>query len=104
MVGSHRLRYGAGARVLTVPRGRLVRCLSPETPPPGGTAADVIGRALRQPHEGPPLRERAAGKRSAAILVPGKARLVGARDCVPAILAELNEAGIPDHRIDVFLA
>jgi nickel-dependent lactate racemase len=46
----------------------------------------------------------AAGKRSAAILIPGKARSVGTRDYVPALLSELNRAGIPDRNIEAFLA
>jgi len=50
------------------------------------------------------LRELAAGKRSAAILIPGKARRAGTHEYVPALISELNEAGIEDPSIEIFLA
>jgi nickel-dependent lactate racemase len=50
------------------------------------------------------LREIASGKRSAAILIPGKARLAGTSDYVPLLLSELNKAGISDSNVEIFLA
>ena len=61
-------------------------------------------RCLERPYGSPPLREIARGKRSAAILIPGKERVAGTAEYVPALIAELNRAGIPDESIEVFLA
>jgi nickel-dependent lactate racemase len=96
--------YGTETASFTLPRGRLAGRLEPRTPEPEGTPADILARALRHPIGSPPLMEIAAGKGSAAILIPGKARVAGTREYVTALCAELNGAGIPDHRIEVFLA
>jgi hypothetical protein len=37
-------------------------------------------------------------------LIPGKERVAGTAEYVPALVAELNRAGIPDESIEVFLA
>jgi nickel-dependent lactate racemase len=50
------------------------------------------------------LVDIASGKKSAAILIPGKARLAGTREYVPALVSELKKAGLADHDITIFLA
>jgi len=98
------IRYGSREIPFSWPRGQCVGRLEPRTPPPAGSPAELLARSLRQPIGSRPLRDIAAGKRSAAILIPGKARVAGTREYVAALTAELNDAGIPDRSIEVFLA
>jgi nickel-dependent lactate racemase len=98
------LPYGTRAVPLSVPGGRLVRRMTPHTPPPASSPKDLLATALRQPIGSARLSEIARGKRSAAILIPGKARVAGTRDYVAALIAELNAAGMPNEGITVFLA
>ncbi len=101
---THTVPYGGGTVSFELPGGRLAAVLEPRTPRPSGTPAEILERALRRPIASPPLVEIAGGKRSAAILIPGKARIAGTREYVAALCGELNRAGIPDDRIEVFLA
>ena len=78
--------------------------LQPATVPPQAPGQEIIRRALETPAGSPRLRDLARGKRSAAILVPGKDRVAGVDLCLPLLLAELNAAGIPDEGVEVFLA
>ena len=96
--------YGTCAVPLLVPGGQLVRRLTPQTLPPASPPRELLAAALREPIGSGRLSDIARGKRSAAILIPGKARVAGTRDYVAALIAELNAAGMPDERIAVFLA
>ncbi len=98
------LPYGTRELRFTLPRGRLASRLEPQGPEPEKSPAELLAKALRQPIGSRPLREIAEGKHSAAILIPGKARVAGTRDYVAALIAELNAAGIPDGSIEVYLA
>jgi lactate racemase len=96
--------YGTRAVPLSVSGGRLVRRLMPHTLPPASSPRELLAAALREPIGSDRLSDIARGKRSAAILIPGKARVAGTRDYVAALIAELNAAGMQDERIAVFLA
>jgi lactate racemase len=96
--------YGTGHLTFALPRGQLVSRLEPLEPHPQGSPAELLARALREPIGSRPLREIAAGKRSAAILIPGKARVAGTQAYVAALIAELNAAGVRDEAIEVYLA
>ena len=96
--------YGTREAALSLPGGRLVHRLVPMTPSAPRPPTEVLASALQQPIGSPPLRELAAGRRSAAILIPGKARVAGTRDYVAALISELNQSGIQDRGIEVFLA
>jgi nickel-dependent lactate racemase len=95
--------YGAGQLSFALPRGRLTSRLEPLRPEAQGPA-ELIARALREPIGSRPLRDIAVGKRSAAILIPGKARVAGTQAYVAALIGELNAAGIRDQDIEVYLA
>jgi nickel-dependent lactate racemase len=103
-VNQQMVPYGLRELPISLPRGRLVSRLDPTSTDTRVSPAELIGRALREPIGSAPLREIAAGKRSAAILIPGKARVAGTRDYVAALIAELNAAGMPDAGIEVYLA
>jgi lactate racemase len=98
------LRYGSQEFEFSLGQGRPVARLEPNTPPPVGPPGEIVRRCLEQPYGSPLLREIARGKQSAAILIPGKERVAGTAEYVPALVAELNRAGIPDESIEVFLA
>jgi nickel-dependent lactate racemase/DNA-binding NarL/FixJ family response regulator len=104
IVNEQTIRCGSKEFVFSLPRGRLVRRLEPEFPPATSSAGEILAGALKQPLGSPPLAEIARGKKSAAILIPGKARLAGTREYMPALVGELNKAGLPDDSITVFLA
>ena len=99
-----RLRYGDGTLELPRPSGRLVRIIEAEAPVPNEAPPSIFSKALSRPLGSPPLREIARGKKTAAILIPGKARRTGTEYYVPALLDELNAAGVEDSGITVFLA
>ena len=104
MLVEQQLRYGSREFGFSLEQGRPVARLEPNTPPPEGSPSEIVRRCLERPYGSPPLREIARGKRSAAILIPGKERVAGTAEYVPALIAELNRAGIPDENIEVFLA
>jgi lactate racemase len=97
------LKYGLREITLSFSHGKLISFLEPDIKPTG-SPRDIISRSLLDPLASRPLREVAIGKQSAAILIPGKARVAGTREYVPMLLSELNSAGIPDSRIEIFLA
>lgn len=96
--------YGTGTLTFSLPGGRLVSRLEPLASGPRRSPSELLAAALQRPIGSPPLREIASGRRSAAILIPGKARVAGTRDYVAALIAELNAAGMPDDGIEVYLA
>jgi nickel-dependent lactate racemase len=99
-----RVPYGGRELTLSLRRGRLISRLEPQASGAEPVASELLATALRNPLGSPQLREIAAGKRSAAILIPGKARVAGTREYVAALVAELNAAGVPDAGIEVYLA
>ena len=61
----------------------------------------ALAGALAQPIGSPRLPEVARGKDSAVIITADATRAVPNRALLPAVVAELNGAGIPDQRITV---
>jgi lactate racemase len=104
MLRQQSIKYGSRSVEFTLPEDGFVRCLESDAPPPSASPSQLLTRSLQQPLGSPPLRQIAAGKGSAAILIPGRARRAGTREYVPALLTELNAAGIPDRQIEIFLA
>jgi len=104
MPGSYWLPYGTTrVQFAPAPGWRVLR-VEPRVPVRRDSTTEILDAALAAPIGSPPLRVIARGRRSAAILIPGKARCVGTRDYVPRLLGELNAAGIADDVIEVFLA
>src|SRR5262249_15676416 len=96
--------YGAGQVSFTVPRGIKVADLESRIETPSASPQDIVRRSLEQPIGSPRLREIARGRRSAAILIPGKTRVAGTQDYSPVLLEELNAGGIADENIEIVLA
>ncbi|PYI51417.1 nickel-dependent lactate racemase [Paenibacillus flagellatus] len=71
---------------------------------PEAPADTVIAEALRHPVSGPTLRQLAAGKSRAVILISDRSRLCPSHLFLPALLEELNAGGIPDDRIRIVVA
>jgi len=98
------LPYGDKTISFTLPEGQCIGRLEPLTPEPSRPPKEMLARALANPIGSPRLREIAAGRKSASILIPGKTRVAATQYYVPALIYELNAAGIPDEKIEVFLA
>ena len=99
-----RCRFGEREYSVDAPTGAFFERLEPAKCSHATPADEIIRRALGVPIGSPRLSEAARGGRSAAILIPGKDRVAGAEIYVPLLLDELNRAGIPDERIEVFIA
>src|SRR5262245_29141746 len=102
--GEEWLPYGTERVRVAPPPGWRVQRVEPRSPARRSSITQILDAALAAPIGSSPLREIARGRRSAAILIPGKARCVGTRDYVPRLLDELNAAGLADHAIEIFLA
>lgn len=98
------IKYGDKTIPLALPPGAIESWLEPVCPPPPSDPASLIRHALNHPFGGVSLQALAKGKRSAAILIPGKDRIAGISTLLPLLLQELNDAGIPDEAITVTIA
>jgi lactate racemase len=104
MAAGEWLPYGTQRVQFATPSGWRLQRVEPRVPARRASAAEILEAALAAPIGSRPLRDIARGRRSAAILIPGKARRVGTQEYVPRLLAELNAGGIADDAIDIFLA
>lgn len=98
------LPYGHGRISARIPGGFDARWCAPKIRVDQRPAREQIADALRSPIGAPPLAELARGAKSATILIPGKERVAGVADYVPALIAELREGGISDDSISIVLA
>lgn len=98
------IKYGSRDLAFSLPEGLARGRLEPRTLIPARSPGEILEEALRRPIGSAPLRDIARGKDSAAILIPGRARIAGTREYVAALMTELRAAGVPDAGIEVFLA
>jgi len=98
------LPYGTQRVQFAPPPGWRLQRVEPRAPARRAPAAEILEAALASPIGSRPLRELARGRRTAAILIPGKARRVGTQAYVPRLVDELNAGGIADDAIEIFLA
>ena len=91
----------SGRRTLPVP----VPCdfVAPACLTPLADVPSALAASLAAPIGAPPLRELAGGARDAVIAVPDLSRACPNALIVPALLNELNAAGVPDDRIAVLV-
>lgn len=98
-----RLRCGESSHEIRLEGGRCTAVIAPRCPQPASPEG-LLRAALQNPYRTPPLREMAAGLRTAAILVPGKDRVARVDQFLPLILEELQAAGMQEEGIEVVLA
>lgn len=99
-----RLRYGDGELTAKAPDGIFAGTIGPDTPAPTDSPESIVRRALDAPIGSAPLADIARGARTASILIPGKTRVAATQVYVPALVDELERAGVPRDGIEVFLA
>jgi nickel-dependent lactate racemase len=97
-------RCGRGEVVLRLPASAEVFASS--FPAPAGPAEGIVLRAVREPLGAPPLREALARRRpgDVAVVVSDVTRPIPYASFLPALLAEIESAGVPRGRILVLVA
>lgn len=96
--------FGKTGLALDLPEGFCYQVLEARSAVPLADPAAAIERALDNPQAGPPLRQLASGKRSAAISVCDITRPAPNREVLPPLLARLESVGIPRDRIIILIA
>ena len=96
--------FGKTGLALELPEGFRYQVLEARSAVPLPDPAAAIERALDNPQAGPPLRQLARGKRSAAISVCDITRPAPNREVLPPLLARLEAAGIQRERITILIA
>ena len=98
-----KLPFGPDTLALDL-RGLRVRPLTPGAVAGAPDPARLAGLALDRPLDGPALVELARGRADATVVVPDATRRIELAAVLPAILARLTRAGIPEDRIRVLVA
>jgi nickel-dependent lactate racemase len=96
--------FGRTGLALDLPEGFCYQILEARSALPLSDPAAAIERALDNPQAGPPLRQLASGKSSAAISVCDITRPAPNREVLPPLLARLELAGIPRQGITILIA
>ncbi len=96
--------FGKTGLDLELPEGFCYQVLEARSAVPLADPAAAIERALDTPVAGPPLKQLATGKRSAAISVCDITRPAPNREVLPPLLARLEGAGIARGRITILIA
>ncbi len=96
--------YGASERVVRIPSENLLSVAAPNPVAPCEDTAGEIRRALAEPIASPPLCEAAKGAQKVVILADDLTRQTPVEQMVPALLNELNLAGISDDQVTVLIA
>ena len=98
------LAFGQKGLTVDLPEGFHYRVLEARSAVPIERSEEAVRHALHAPIASPPLRELARGKPSAAISVCDITRPVPNRLILPAILSDLEAAGIPRERVTILIA
>jgi len=98
------LAFGKTGIVAELPEGFRYSVLEARTAQPVADETAAIEQALDHPIGCPPLRELAAGKRTAAISVCDITRPAPNRLVLPPLLRRLEAAGIPPSEIVILIA
>lgn len=96
--------FGKTGLTLQLPKGFTYQTLEARSAVPLRNPTDEIVRALDQPVAGPPVRDLAKNKKSAAIAVCDITRPVPNRHILPPLLSRLELAGIPRGQITILIA
>ncbi len=96
--------YGQNAIEFSLPEQNLIGVFSPRNIPGVEDLTQEIARALSQPIGSKPLRELALGAKKVVLVADDNTRLTPTDRIIPALLAELNAAGIKDEQVTVIIA
>jgi nickel-dependent lactate racemase len=96
------LKYGTGTQTASIPDANYIGELSVASDLPGAEDPYAeVQRSLRDPIGTPPLAEMVRGAQSVAIVVNDHTRKTPTKFILPAVLDELNLAGVPDSAVTV---
>ncbi len=98
------LAFGQNGLTVDLPEGFHYRVLEARSAVPLESTAEALRRALDAPTSSQPLRELARSKSSAAISVCDITRPVPNRLILPAILSDLEAAGISRDKVTILIA
>lgn len=99
-----KLPYGNDTLSLALPADSPTAILAPRPVSPAADPVAEIRRALAAPIGAAALREAARGARSAVILADDLTRQTPSHLIIPALLDELNAAGLADEQCRVLIA
>lgn len=99
-----RIPYGQDWLEFSLPEQNLMGVYSPKNIPGVADLPWEIARALAHPIGTKPLRELAAGAKKVVLIADDNTRLTPAEQIIPALLTELNAAGVKDEQITVIIA
>jgi nickel-dependent lactate racemase len=98
------LAYGKTGLPIEVPDDRLMKVLSMRPEPPLADPRAAVAEAVEKPLAGPPLRQIAAGKKTACILICDITRPAPNAIVLPPILKVLTECGLRKEDIVILNA
>ena len=99
-----RIPYGQSSLEFSLPEQNLIGVYSPKDIHGVADLSQEIARALAHPIGAKPLREQAKGAKKVVLLADDNTRLTPADKIIPALLAELNAAGVKDEQVTVIIA
>ncbi len=98
------LPYGRELLPVTVPDANLDAVLLPGDMRPLDDPGAETERCLRQPTGCPPLAEMLRGKRNACVVISDVTRYLPYAAFLPQLLAAIETAGVPRHKITILVA
>lgn len=96
--------FGEAELSFSIPEGAQVSIFSPNRVIPCSDAAKEIRRALMEPIGSPLLRDGARGAGKVVIAADDMTRQTPVEIIIPALLDELNRAGVRDDQVTVVIA
>ncbi|MFQ6092620.1 MAG: nickel-dependent lactate racemase [bacterium] len=99
-----RFSYGRGGVTFSLPEKRIIGEIVPRKAEGIADVESAVQQALTSPIQSPPLREKCKPGEKVAIVLPDITRPFPGRRVLPAILTELNGAGIPDEDVSAIFA
>jgi len=97
------LRYGRQGLPVRLPDRNVRHLLRFHSLPVVDDPCAAVGQALGRPLGCPHLRDLAAGRRDACVVTSDITRPVPQRVILPALLSEMQDAGLPPHRVTILI-
>ena len=99
-----RYGYGAGEIPIKFPDGHPIEVLKPRAIPSAGDELEIVRRSVERPIGSARLRDIAKPGRRVAIVTSDVTRPVPTAKLLPAVLRELEAAGVADRDVEVVFA